>query len=253
MAELQTVLFFDLDGTLMVNPFEAAVWPVIMGEIATQSGASLETIRQFIVEENERRQNDDAISPIAAMDWDDIAATVAQRLGVNLQAQAEALVIQHAAAHSSVLDEAHVILKALAAPHRALVVATKGLAKYQLPVLEVLGLTSYFDAILTPDSYTGLKKHRHFFGDWPDRARLKVIIGDRYDDDVLYPAGHGFKTVWKNIFVDTDLRSKAPFERASTFPYSALQTTRADAIIVSLHELPVVISALEAKYFHQTT
>src|SRR5262249_52656241 len=155
--------------------------------------------------------------PIWSMDWDDMAEVIAGQLGVKLEAHAEALVRQHAASHSSVLDEGHEVLRKLAAPHRALVVATKGLAKYQLPVLDALELTPLFTAILTPDTHKGLKKHKRFFGEWPAETRLQIMIGDMYDDDVRYPAGHGFKTVWKNIKVAEELRDKAPFERARLY------------------------------------
>src|SRR5215813_10974436 len=100
MNDFASVIFFDLDGTLMINPFEAAVWPVVMGEIAAKSGASLETVRHMIVEENERRQNDDAVLPVLSMDWDNIADTVARRLGVSLESRTEVLVRQHAGTHS---------------------------------------------------------------------------------------------------------------------------------------------------------
>src|SRR5690554_4208511 len=144
MATYQTVVFFDLDGTLIVNPFERAVWPVVMGEIADKSGTPVETVRALIIEENQARQRSSSVSAVLAMDWVDITRTVAARLGVELEAGCESLVCQHAAAHSSLLENAYDVLRELNAPHRALVVATKGLAKYQLPVLDALGLTSLF-------------------------------------------------------------------------------------------------------------
>jgi FMN phosphatase YigB (HAD superfamily) len=250
-AELlyRTVIFFDLDGTLMVNPFETAVWPVIMGEISAKSGASLEAVRRMMVDENAKRQDDESVAPILAMDWDDIADTVARRLGVVLEARTEALVRQYAAEQSVVLDHAHAVLRSLAAPHRALVVATKGLAKYQLPVLDALGLTPLFDSILTPDRYNGLKKHRRFFGDWPERTQLQIMVGDRYDDDVLYPTRHGFKTIWKIPTPDIHLQMKSPVERASAYPYTADQSVHPDAIIVSLGELPPLIEQVEREKF----
>jgi FMN phosphatase YigB (HAD superfamily) len=133
----------------------------------------------------------------------------------------------------------------LNAPHRALVVATKGLAKYQRPVLDALGLTPLITAILTPDTHTALKKHRAFFGDWPAQARLQIMVGDRYDDDVLAPASHGFKTVWKPGGLDALLLKKDPFVRALLYDYAPDQTTPADVIIASFAELPAVVRRLE--------
>src|SRR5262245_37553664 len=172
VSQYQSVVFFDLDGTLTINPFETVVWPAVMGEIAHKSSESLDTVRELIVEENETRQNDLSVSALAAMDWDDIAQAVAARLGVNLESSCEALVREYAASHSSVLEDGREVLQELNAAHRALVVATKGLAKYQQPVLDALGLTGLFTAILTPDSYGALKKNPAFFGKWPSVTRL---------------------------------------------------------------------------------
>jgi len=240
----------------MVNPFEGAVWPVVMAEIADKSGIAIETVGDWIIEENESRQNSNLVSAVLAMDWDDIAQTIAARLGVQLESRCESLVCQHAAAHSSILDNALEALRELNASHRALVVATKGLAKYQLPVLDALGLTPLFTAILTPDTHTALKKHRIFFGDWPSQTRLQIMVGDRYDDDVAAPGGHGFKTVWKPGGLDAALLKKDPFARALLYDFDlvssrhegegqGVRVTPADAIISSLSELPAVVRRLE--------
>jgi FMN phosphatase YigB (HAD superfamily) len=245
MSQYQSVVFFDLDGTLIVNPFDSAVWPVILGEIAEKSGASTETVFGTIIEENVKRQNDTAISPVLSMDWDDIVQTVAAGFGVQLDASCEALVCANAASHSSLLDHAVDVLHELNAPHRALVVATKGLAKYQQPVLDALSLTSLFHSVITPDTHSSLKKHVAFFGDWPSTTRLQIMVGDRYDDDVLGPGGHGFKTIWKPVTDNPTFPKKDPFARAMLHDYTAQQTIPADAIIHSLDELPAVVRRLE--------
>lgn len=245
-----TLLFIDLDGTIMVNPFERAVWPVVIGEIAHKSGLFYDTIYQMIGEENQARQADESCSPVKAMDWDDITETVARRLGVQLESRVVDLVQEYAASQSSVLDDAPRILRELARPDRALVVATKGLAKYQRPVLDALGLTPLFTHILTPDTHNGLKKHRRFFGDWPSRARLTVMVGDLYDDDVMYPTGYAFKTIWKpgRASIPKDLHSLDPFARARHYSYTTEQSCPADAIILTLHELPAVTRQLEESH-----
>lgn len=245
MSQYQSVVFFDLDGTLMVNPFDSAVWPVILDEIAEKSGASTETIFDAIIEENVIRQNDVKVSPVQSMDWDDIVQTVAAGFGVQLETSCEALVRANAASHSSLLDHAIDVLHELNAPHRALVVATKGLAKYQQPVLDALSLTPLFHSVITPDTHIGLKKHLAFFGDWPSTTRLQIMVGDRYDDDVRGPFSHGFKTIWKPVTTDPIFPKKDPFARAMLHDYAAQQTIPADAIIYSLDELPAVVRRLE--------
>lgn len=243
----KTIIFFDLDGTLQWNPFETAVWPVIVGEITQKSGRLAYEIIQMIEDENAARQADDSVPAVMAMDLDSIAVTVAQRLGVSLNNNVSELVRAHAATHSSLLDGALETLAKLRAPHRALVVATKGLARYQLPVMNALGLTPYFTSILSPESHNGLKKHRHFFGEWADYPALRLMVGDLYDDDVLYPGGHGFKTAWKPYpsLVPADLHPFDPFTRAQNYPYTTKQTRPADAIILSLRELPQLVAYME--------
>ena len=243
----QTVLFIDLDGTLMTNPFESAVWPAVVGELAQKTGLRSSAILQMIDDENAARQRDDTVSPILAMDWDDITLTVARQMGVTLTANCTELVRAHAASHSALLDYALEALHELAAPHRALVVATKGLAKYQRPVMDALGLTPHFTDIITPDTHNGLKKHRHFFGDWPQRAQHAMMVGDLYDDDVMYPSGHGFKTIWKPraTLIPDELYHLNPFARAQDFPYNAHQSAHASAILTSLRELPAAVTYIE--------
>jgi len=243
----QTIVFIDLDGTLMINPFESAVWPAVVGELAQKTGIQSSAILQMIDDENAARQRDDGFSPILAMDWDDITLTVARELGVTLSTNCTDLVRAHAATHSSLLDYALEALREVAAPHRALVVATKGLAKYQRPVLDALGLTPHFTDIVTPDTNNGLKKHRHFFGDWPQRAQRSIMVGDMYNDDVVYPGSYGFKTIWKPraSLIPDELYHLNPFARAQDFPYASHQSARATAILTNLRELPAAVTYIE--------
>jgi FMN phosphatase YigB (HAD superfamily) len=245
MTQWQSVVFFDLDGTFMVNPFDTAVWPVVMGEIAQKASLPLEQVSDLIIEENRLRQDDANVLAVTAMDWDDITQTVAARLGVSLDSSCVDLVCAHALSHSFVLNDGADVLRELTAPHRALVVATKGLAKYQQPVLDALGLTPLFTTILTPDTHGALKKSPAYYGDWAAGTRLQIMVGDRYDDDVAPAGSYGFKTVWKLENLEASLRGKDPFARALLYDYAPHQHITADAIITSLQELPAVVRRLE--------
>lgn len=244
MKVYPSAVFFDLDHTLISGPFGIGVWPALLDELTQKTSLTRDEIYRLMLDENEARQLDNSLSPVVAMDWDDIAATVARRLGVTLDANVCALAAAHAS-QSTVLDNGRDVLHELTAPHRALVVATKGLAKYQQPVLDALGLTPLFADILTPDKHGGLKKHRAFWGGWPERAKLCIMVGDRYDDDVEAPGGFGFKTVWKVDELPSRLQSKDPFARALLYPYAPEQQTPASAMITSLAELPGVVRRLE--------
>lgn len=240
------VVFIDLDATILRGPFESAVFPVVLAELASQSGLEVKEARRRVFQEYLDRQKAPGIPATLAVDWDDILDTAAARLGVRLEARAVEIANSHAGPpYSAVLDDAGQVLQSLAAPQRALVVATRGLGKYQLPVLDALGLTPLFTDILTPDVHDALKQDLAFYGRWPRSTRLQISVGDQYEDDVAAPSRFGFKTVWKLNAPDGDLAQVAPFERPGRFNYSSQQTARPDAIILSLHELPQVVRCLE--------
>lgn len=241
----RTVIFFDLDGTLIDGPFKPAVLPAILDELAV-SGLEPATLRKLLFEENYRRQADPTCPPTQAMDWDDIFQTIGQRLGIPVKTNAEMLIRTHAGPPDTVLHPGVLeTLQALAAPERALVLATKGLRKYQHPILEALGILPYFNAILTPDSHQALKRNRAFYGDWPQQATLTIMVGDYYTDDVLPARAFGFQPVWKQTNMPGALRSLDPVMRAAAYPYAAEQNIQPVAIIHSLVELPQVVQDLE--------
>ena len=240
------VVLIDLDATILRGPFESAVFPVVLAELAVKSGLDMKEARRRVFQEYLDRQEAPGIPATLAVDWDDILDTVAARLGVRLEAKAVEIANSHAGPpYSAVLDDAGQVLQSLANPQRAIVVATRGLRKYQLPVLDALGLTPLFTDILTPDVHHALKQDVAFYGHWPRSTRLQISVGDHYEDDVAAPSRFGFKTVWKLNAPDGDLSQADPFDRPIRFNYSSHQTTRPDAIILSLHELPQVVGELE--------
>jgi len=232
----------------MRGPFESAVFPAVFDELALKSGLGKLEIRRLVIQENLERQQDASCPAVRAMDWDDIFDTVAARLGVTLEAKAVKLANAHVRPpYAEVLGDADQVLKQLASPQRAIVVATKGLRKYQLPILDALGLTPLFTHILTPDVNNALKSDVAFYGDLPQLAELKISVGDHYADDVVAPKRFGFKAVWK---VDRPHEASGgklepPFARPAHWEYLAGQTVRPDAIIFSLRELPPVVERLE--------
>ena len=242
----QTAIFIDLDGTIIRGPFESAVFPAVFGELAGKTGLEAGEIRRLAIRENLDRQRDPGVPAALAMDWDDIFATVAVRLGVGLEARAVALANAHAGPpYAAILDGADRMLAQLARPERAIVIATKGLRKYQLPVLDALGLTPLCTDILTPDIYGAAKGQLAFYGAWPQVTRVQISLGDLYEDDVLAPKQLGFRAIWKRSVADVELQQVAPLARPAAFPYAEDQTVRPDAIVFSLDEVPDVVTALE--------
>ncbi len=246
-----THLFFDLDGTLMVNPFGGVVFPTLTQDLAAQCGTPAEVIFARIVAEHDARLADPLPDRARSMDWDDIIGTVAARLGVQVRHNVEALVQAHAAPpHTRQLDDAGRSLAQLK-PGRRLVVASMGLSKYQWPVLRGLGLYDWFDDFLMPDTTGAIKTEAAFYARYADVPRIH--IGDRYDHDCFYPASFGAQTVLRLPL--PDLAAWSPFERPAHLHAVIEQVDGAmpsldvlpDAIITHLDELPAVILTLEAR------
>lgn len=240
----KSVVFVDLDSTIITG-FDSQILPRITSELAKKSGLGLDEVLHLVLQENHNRQKDPGVPATRAMDWDDILTTVAQKLGVRLEKSAWEIFKECAdRPYSDVLDNAYTVLEKLRAPHRAIVAATKGLSKYQISILNALALTPLFDGILTPDSNGALKRDAVFYGQWPKLADLQILVGDDYEDDVLAPKEFGFKTIWKPQTHDNGF-DQDPFDRPKAFNYPNGHSTRPDAIIFSLKELPDVVARLE--------
>lgn len=244
----QTAVFIDLDGTLIRGPFESAVFPAVFGELARKTGMEPAKIRRLAIQENLGRQRDPGVSAVLAMDWDDIFATVAARLGIGLEASAVALAGAHAGPpDAALLEGADRMLMQLARPGRAIVIATKGLRKYQAGVLDALGLTPLCTDILTPDTHGAAKGQLAYYGGWPQVTRVQICLGDHYEDDVLAPKRLGFRAIWKRNAADAELLQVAPLDRPAIFDYAEGQSVRPDAIVFSLDEVPDVVASLEQR------
>ncbi len=239
-----TTLLVDLDGTIMANPFHSAVFPIICAELAAKTGRPPNHILALILQENQNRLRT-GVPARLAMDWDDITQTVARRLGTWVDRSPEDLVRAHCTSpYIAILDEADRWLpRVLDTPGRRLFAATQGLARYQVPVLQALGLWPLFSGILAPDTTGHGKGEEGFYAPVRRSGDLLLSVGDRYDDDVVAPARCGILPIWK---VEQDLRNgNDPITRARTIPLPPGETIRPAAVIGHLRELPEVVRTLE--------
>lgn len=250
---MTTVLFVDIDSTLIENRFSGRLFHRIVEAMAAECDTSANAIRTAIVRENQRRQLETPNDP-ATMDWEDIVNTVARQLNIDRTwpltddwaAMAQEGDIQ-------VLDNAHAVMQSLKQPHRKLVIATKGLSAYQLPVLDAVGLTSLFDDILTPDRTGYLKTEPGYFDVYRQNGVVNFIqIGDHYYDDVICARRNGFKSILRApIF---ELKRMDPFERPAlieryqsqidTYPEDGTDVVP-DALVLSLEEVPAIVDKME--------
>lgn len=249
---MQTVLFFDLDGTLVDNQYSIKAIRPLLEQIAEAAGLEARMIGKAMGEENQRRQLADPDNPLT-MDWADIVVNLASQYGVTLAETVddrwEALAN---AADVLVFDEAPQVLEKLK-PGRKLVIATKGLSKYQDSVLRVTGLGDWFDDVLTPDITGFLKTSPGYFNRYRSEEALFIQVGDHYYDDVICPRRNGFHAVLRAPIAE--LADHDPFERPmlleqfrdqiSTWPEEGTDV-RPDAVVLSLKELPAVVERIEA-------
>jgi FMN phosphatase YigB (HAD superfamily) len=181
----QTILFFDIDLTLVDNKFSGALIHDILEEMANACGESIDTLSKALGAENTRRQLEDPDN-VLTMDWADMVQQMAQKHTVTLSGSFDKLWLEYAQTQGvDVLDNAPQVLQRLKTTYRTLVIATKGLSKYQDSVLETAGLTHYFDDILTPDKTGYLKTSPAYFDKYRNHDALFIQIGEHYYDDEM--------------------------------------------------------------------
>lgn len=246
-GRLKSVIFFDLDGTLIKGPFEKYVFPKLFCEISSASGLDVHEIRSMIVRENFHRQRAETKCPPRAMDWDEIIAEITKKLNIIIESTVSELVNMYCKPpYSSLITGARQVLSDLNSPNRAIIAATKGLAKYQIPILEALEIHDYFTDILTPETNNSLKSDRRFYGFWGELDHLKISIGDHFEDDVVAPKAFGFRSVWLKSSEIPSLVELDPELRVNRFMDNEDGATRPDALAFDLREIPKIVRRLEA-------
>jgi FMN phosphatase YigB (HAD superfamily) len=190
------LLTFDLDGVVMKNPFSTGVFPAITRLIGQETGLTHQEIMGAIIGEAKSRMG--LGNMVAAYDWDEIVALVAGELGYNEPIDVAALVRQYCTPeHIFAYPEVAETLESLSATTSPLVVLTNGFRKYQLPVLEALGVAGFFDAIYTPEVNGKAKPEREFFLEPRKRyPGQQVHIGDMIIHDIWGANEAGATSIW---------------------------------------------------------
>lgn len=250
---MQTILFFDLDATLIENHFSRKVFRPLLEEIAAHSDVSIAELRIAIIKENKYRQEHDPDN-VLTMDWQDIIATIAAEHDVELSVSVDRRWAALATREDiEILDDAPTMLRALKNGNRKLVLATKGLSKYQKPILEITGLGNLFDDMLTPDITGYLKTSPQYFDRYQGQEALFIQVGDHFYDDVIVARRNGFYSIMRAPI--PELAVYDAFERPQklddflgeipTYPDEG-SDIRPDAVLVSLQEVPEIVARIEA-------
>ncbi|MED4754218.1 HAD family hydrolase [Brevibacillus choshinensis] len=249
---------FDLDGTLMQNPFGAWVFPEIAEMISGILGRPHDVVSEMVVEHDARMRGGRYVE---AYDWDDILRERFRELGIPDSIEIEPLVRKHSVPPKVKLLESGILelLSDLKARGYFLAAVTNGFYKFQAPVMEALGLIDKFDEVVTPER-AGAGK--------PDPAILRGLggqiiahVGDRLDHDVQLANRCNVAAILIHKNLTADLKSLSPLlrvkepagiqlciEKARKETKNALWNELTAglvpvAIIDSLHEIPVILDA----------
>ena len=276
---------FDLDGTLMQNPFAAWIFPEITSVVREQ--LQLRTDIEAYDDTSfdmgkllhaEHRKRMEAGETVAAYDWDDMVGVVLAELGVapSIDIQVEQLVRKHAEPPTKIylLEEGvKTVLEQLKQDGYRLAVATNGYYKYQYPVLEALGIAAYFELIVTPEIAGGGKPDAHMLRAVRQHGTIAAHVGDRLDHDVYMANQFGAASILVNRKLPQELHQLDPEQRVHEQIFLPLcsqqlqrecqslhmelfgddertvlpEQIRPDFVIHSMMELPACLAALAAR------
>lgn len=176
---------FDLDETLMQNPFKGWVFPEIVEMIKYNLEDKDVDIMELIVDEHYKKMSNNQI--LEAYDWEHIVEELLEKLNLKIKIDIEKMVIKHCEVPKIHLLEETILssLQRIKDKGYALAVATNGYYKYQYPVLEKLELVGLFDEIITSDSAGCAKPDIQMLNILQKEGKLVAHVGDRIDHDIL--------------------------------------------------------------------
>ncbi|WP_096274251.1 HAD family hydrolase [Paucisalibacillus globulus] len=207
---LKKWITFDLDGTLMQNPFGKWVFPEIVSIIKKEINQEYD-IMSLILGEHERRMSQNRI--LEAYDWDNIVEDLLFELGnSSLKIDIEELVQKHSVSPKVYLLEDNIIESLKSLEGYSLAVATNGYLKYQLPVMKEIGLDLVFDEIITPEQ-SGYAKPNYKILDSLNKEEIYGHVGDRIDHDIVMANKMGITSIFINRSLPLSARSLPIDER----------------------------------------
>lgn len=188
---------FDLDGTLMQNPFVSHVFPEIE-QRAIELDARLNGVTQHLLQEHKSKMECGQYAE--AYDWDEILSLYLLANNIQEPINVQEILMKHCKPPNVYLLEKSIlnVLEKLKSKGYALAVVTNGFKRYQVPVLEVLDLKRHFDVIVTPEEARYAKPDREIFANLMDSGEVVAHVGDRIDHDVVLANNLGVRSIWIN-------------------------------------------------------
>ena len=203
---------FDLDGTLMQNPFVEWVFPEI-DEIVSKTANRKIDVKSAMFSEHLNRMRQSKI--VEAYDWDDILKQYLIVNGISCEVNIEELVKKHCVSPKIKLLEENIIevLEQLKKSGYRLAVITNGYAKYQQPVVDTLQLSGLFDCFITPEKENCAKPDSKIIESLMKKGEVVAHVGDRVDHDVYLAAQINIKSVFIYRNLPEKLQNCSPYER----------------------------------------
>ncbi|NOU94000.1 HAD-IA family hydrolase [Paenibacillus sp. LMG 31456] len=206
---------FDLDGTLMQNPFGKWVFPEVEELISTQLQRQFKST-EALVREHELRMNQNRT--VEAYDWDEMVQLLLKELQLDLEINVEQLVLKHSIDPKIYLLEETVIptLRRLKEQGYSLATVTNGFYKYQYPVMKELGLSEWFDEIITPEKVGCGKPDVNILRGLQESGTIVAHVGDRLDHDIFLANETGVPSMLIYRKLPEWLRILSPKKRAGS-------------------------------------
>lgn len=265
----------DLDKVLIQNTFMLGVFPTVHRILRPyikpemlEGQESDHWIVDRIYDEHARRLR--AKDWVPSSDWHAIINYVARALGYTETIDIASIVRQHAQKpYIAVYRDARPALEWLKQEANSLWWISNAFTEYQLPVLDALDLSRYFNGYFGPDTHGGVKPFAPLFqaaaraaGEHPSRG---VHVGDYLTNDVSGANLNGMRSVWLDRSLNPVFDGVAPWDipkmdtfitymrgvARKEFAYDAYELDIAkycipDAVISSLDQLPEVLTYLRA-------
>jgi FMN phosphatase YigB (HAD superfamily) len=206
---------FDLDGTLMQNPFGSWIFPEIEGILSGELNTPFEAKKRLLAIHESLLLSDQIV---AAYDWDAIVKGLIQELGLEREINIREMVLKHSVSPKIFLLDDTVLpaLKRLKEEGYSVAAVTNGYYKYQFPVMEALGLNEWLDEIVTPERVGYAKPDVRMVEGLLLDGEIIAHVGDRLDHDVTIANRMGAASVLINRKMPEELLALTPKERTQS-------------------------------------
>lgn len=239
-----TLVTFDLDGVLQHNPFGGYVFPALARKISpyVRDDQHLSNLLGFELKSPAPHEikipglNTKEREIVAAIyaqtteclkhgqlrdayDWDAAAIAIARAVGCHEPLDVTELVKEGCRqGHISAFTGAAQVLHDLTKAGAIVVAVSNGFTRYQRPVLDALGLTQYFSAIVSPEETGTAKPDPLIF----QAARQAVgvasteaayHVGDTLIHDIAGAKAAGMFALWMQTKLPANMVSYSPTKR----------------------------------------